>query len=93
MLDRVDSPDDLKKLQRSLPSAQPWEGLAAETPPSPPPPPPSHSPAVTEWANRAAIFTRMVSRAYTTKDAPADVLTALSRTWATAPGADWRASV
>jgi serine/threonine-protein kinase len=36
---------------------------------------------VTEWANRAAIFTRMVSRAYTTKDAPADVLAALSRSW------------
>jgi serine/threonine-protein kinase len=73
--------EDLKKLQRSLPSAQPWEGLNADAPPAPPPPPPSHSPAVTEWANRAAIFTRMVSRAYTTKDAPADVLTSLSRAW------------
>ena len=74
--------EDLKKLQRSLPSAQPWEGMAgSDAAPSPPPAPPSHSPAVTEWANRAATFTRMVSRAYTTKDAPADVLAALSRAW------------
>jgi serine/threonine-protein kinase len=74
--------EDLKKLQRSLPSAQPWEAIKAElAAPSPPPPPPPQSPGVTEWANRAAIFTRMVSRAYTTKEAPAQVLSALSKSW------------
>lgn len=74
--------EDLKKLQRSLPSAQPWEVIKAElAAPSPPPPPPPQSPGVTEWANRAAIFTRMVSRAYSTKEAPTQVLSALSKSW------------
>jgi serine/threonine-protein kinase len=74
--------EDLKKLQRSLPSAQPWEAIKAElAAPSPPPPPPPQSAGVTEWANRAAIFTRMVSRAYSTKEAPTQVLSALSKSW------------
>ena len=36
--------EDLKKLQRSLPSAQPWEAIKAElaAPSPPPPPPPNH---------------------------------------------------
>ncbi len=74
--------EDLKKLQRNLPSPQVWEvNHSAAAPPSPPPPPPTQSPGVTEWASRAAIFTRMVSRAYSTREAPGDVVEALSKTW------------
>lgn len=74
--------EELKKLQRSLPSqAQPWDPANVEAAPAPPPPPPSQSAGVTEWANRAAIFTRMVSRAYSGRDAPTDVMGALSQAW------------
>ena len=73
--------EDLKKLQRSLPSSQAWEVQVNDAPAAPPPPPPPQSAGVTEWANRAAIFTRMVSRAYSGKEAPSDVLSALSQTW------------
>ncbi len=73
--------EDLKKLQRSLPSSSAWEVQGNEAPAAPPPPPPPQSAGVTEWANRAAVFTRMVSRAYSGKEAPSDVLAALSQTW------------
>ncbi|MBI4701780.1 MAG: protein kinase [Deltaproteobacteria bacterium] len=73
--------EDLKKLQRSLPSPQTWETLRLDSTPAPPPPPPSHTPHVTEWASRAAIFTRMVSRAYSGKETPNDILGALSQAW------------
>lgn len=73
--------EDLKKLQRALPSSQAWEVPAVVAAPSPPPPPPAQSMGVTEWANRAATFTRMVSRAYSGKEAPAELLSSLSQTW------------
>jgi serine/threonine-protein kinase len=72
--------EDLKALQRALPSTA-WDpGAAGEAQPPPPPPPPQ-SPGVTEWANRAALFSRMVSRAYASGNAPADVATALQTAW------------
>jgi uncharacterized membrane-anchored protein YhcB (DUF1043 family) len=55
--------EELKALQRSLPS-QAWEVEAGEACRPPPPPPPPQSAGVTEWASRAALFARMVSRAY-----------------------------
>jgi serine/threonine-protein kinase len=73
--------EELKALQRSLP-AQPMEveaGAAAE--PAPPPPPPPQSPGVIEWANRAALFARMVSRVYPTGNAPPEITTALQQAW------------
>ncbi len=74
--------EDLKKLQRSLPSSHAWEVKAdGDALIAPPPPPPPQSPRVTEWANRAAIFTRMVSRVYSGKEAPSELLGALSQTW------------
>jgi len=73
--------EDLKKLQRSLPSSQAWEVKGDAAPAAPPPPPPPQSPGVTEWANRAALFTRMVSRAYSGGEAPSDILAALSQAW------------
>jgi eukaryotic-like serine/threonine-protein kinase len=72
--------EELKALQRSLPSA-PWEvGSSIENAPPPPPPPPE-SPGVIEWANRAGLFSRMVSRAYPTSNAPAEIQSALNQSW------------
>ncbi|MBW2458081.1 MAG: protein kinase, partial [Deltaproteobacteria bacterium] len=73
--------EDLKKLQRALPSSQAWEVKGDAAPAAPPPPPRPQSPGVIEWANRAALFTRMVSRAYTGGEAPSDILAALSQAW------------
>ncbi|MGH7435157.1 MAG: serine/threonine-protein kinase, partial [Polyangiaceae bacterium] len=55
--------EELKSLQRSLPNT-PWEVAATGENAAPPPPPPPQSPGVIEWASRAALFSRMVSRAY-----------------------------
>src|SRR5580658_9324338 len=71
--------EELKALQRSLPSS-PWEGASQENA-VPPPPPPPQSPGVIEWASRAALFSRMVSRAYPVANSPADVQTAVSQAW------------
>ncbi len=74
--------EDLKTLQRSLPAPHAWDVAGHEpVPVGPPPPPPSQSPGVTEWASRAAVFTRMVSRVYSTKETPREVMAALSRAW------------
>src|ERR1041384_6184608 len=58
--------EELKALQRSLPSTS-WEkeGTAGDTTQqAPPPPPPPKTPGVPEWGTRAGLFARMVSRAY-----------------------------
>ncbi|MFO0662311.1 MAG: protein kinase [Polyangiaceae bacterium] len=76
--------EELKALQRSIPNPQ-WEvntsvnAAPAEAPPLPPPPP--ESPGVQEWAARAALFTRMISRAYPTGNAPAEIQTAAGQAW------------
>lgn len=72
--------EELKTLQRSLPSVS-WEvGLAGENAPPPPPPPPQ-SPGVIEWATRAGLFSRMVSRAYPAANPPPDVAQAVNQAW------------
>jgi eukaryotic-like serine/threonine-protein kinase len=71
--------EELKTLQRSLPST-PWEVAATGDNIAPPPPPPQ-SEAVTEWASRAALFSRMVSRAYPAGNPPTDVQNAGSQAW------------
>ncbi len=72
--------EELKSLQRSLPST-PWEiGTTGENAPPPPPPPPQ-SPGVIEWASRAALFSRMVSRAHPGNNAPPEVQSAVSQAW------------
>jgi serine/threonine protein kinase len=76
--------EDLKKLQRSLPSSTAWEVKGNDAPapsPAPPPPPPPQTMPVTEWASRAGLFTRMVSRAYYGRETPQEVLLALRETW------------
>jgi eukaryotic-like serine/threonine-protein kinase len=72
--------EDLKAIQRALPST-PWDVGAGENAPPPPPPPPPESPGVIEWANRAALFSRMVSRAYPSGNAPVDVQNAVTQAW------------
>jgi hypothetical protein len=74
--------EELKALQRSLPSQQ-WDvSLQAEAAPqAPPPPPPAQGDGVIEWANRASLFARMVARVYPAGNAPAEILNALEQTW------------
>ncbi|HXX69521.1 MAG TPA: protein kinase [Polyangiaceae bacterium] len=72
--------EELKALQRSLPST-PWEVAATGENAPPPPPPPPQSPGVIEWASRAALFSRMVSRAYPGNNSPPDVQSAVSQAW------------
>ncbi len=72
--------EELKSLQRSLPST-PWEVAATGENIAPPPPPPPQSPGVIEWAGRAALFSRMVSRAYPAGNPPPDVQSATSQAW------------
>jgi len=72
--------EDLKAIQRALPSVA-WEVGGGENAPAPPPAPPPESPGVIEWANRAGLFSRMVSRAYPTNNVPPDVQTALGQAW------------
>ncbi len=73
--------EELKTLQRSLPST-PWEvNSTGENNAAPPPPPPPESPGVIEWANRAGLFSRMVSRSYPAGNAPPDVQNAVTQAW------------
>lgn len=76
--------EELKRLQRSLPSHTNWdakkgspEGATAAPPPAPPP----KTLAVTEWASRAGLFSRMVSRAYPSGNAPPEVAQAVAIVW------------
>src|SRR6266516_6234780 len=75
--------EELKALQRSLPS-QAWDkeggGEAAAAPQLYPPAPP-RSANVTEWASRAGLFSRMLARAYPSGNAPPEVLQALATAW------------
>jgi serine/threonine-protein kinase len=73
--------EELKALQRSLPSTS-WDKEQSEAAPAaPPPPPPPRSPGVTEWAGRAGLFSRMVSRAHPSGSVPAEVSAALAGLW------------
>jgi serine/threonine-protein kinase len=74
--------EELKALQRSLPSAS-WEkeGTGEAAPASPPPPPPPRAPGVVEWAGRAGLFARMVARAYPSGNAAPEVAQALATLW------------
>ncbi len=72
--------EELKALQRSLPSIS-WDKENNEAPVAPPPPPPPRSPGVVEWASRTGLFARMVARAYPSGDAPTEVAQALAALW------------
>src|SRR5262249_49839868 len=65
----------------SLPT-QPFEVEGGgDAPAAPPPPPPPQSAGVIEWASRAALFSRMVSRAYPAGNAPPEVMSSLAQLW------------
>jgi len=77
--------EELKRLQRSLPSASNWDArrtpapaTAAEAAPVPPPP---KALPVSEWAGRAGMFSRMVSRAFPQNALPEEVSRALNLVW------------
>jgi eukaryotic-like serine/threonine-protein kinase len=73
--------EELKALQRSLPS-QPFDiDGGGEGPAAPPPPPPPQSAGVIEWASRAALFARMASRAYPSGNTPPEVMNTLAQLW------------
>jgi serine/threonine-protein kinase len=72
--------EELKALQRSLPSTA-WEVGAVGELAAPPPPPPPQSPGVIEWANRAGLFSRMVSRAYPSGNSPPEIQKAMATAW------------
>ncbi|HTQ08411.1 MAG TPA: protein kinase [Polyangiaceae bacterium] len=76
--------EELKALQRSLPSTS-WEkegaAPAEAQQAAPPPPPQPRSPAVAEWAGRAGLFSRMVTRAYPAGNAPPEIKQALATIW------------
>lgn len=74
--------EELKLLQRSLPSTG-WELKPSENaaPSAPPPPPPAPSPGVVEWSRQAANFIRAVARAYPNGRAPESVHEAATRIW------------
>ncbi|MBL8684150.1 MAG: protein kinase [Myxococcales bacterium] len=76
--------EDLKALQRSMPSS-PWEVLQlSDAPVQSPAPPPAPSAGVAEWATRAAHFARMVARAWPGADVPSEISTHLDSAWSLA---------
>jgi eukaryotic-like serine/threonine-protein kinase len=74
--------EELKALQRSLPS-QAWDKTSdpQQQPGIPPPPPPPRSADVTEWASRAGLFSRMIARAYPSANGDPEVMRAMQRAW------------
>ena len=90
---RSNDRDTLLEMQRSAPPPKPgaikpdvlpqapFELQQTPENAAPPPPPPPQSPGVIEWANRAALFSRMVSRVYPTGNMPPEIQTALVQSW------------
>ncbi len=73
--------EELKALQRALPARNWGEVGPSESAAAPPPPPPPQSPGVTEWASRAATFSRMVARAYHQGNMPPELDQGISKIW------------
>lgn len=86
--------EELKKLQRSLPNSSTWEnkkqgaGDNSQQSQGAPPPPPPKTLQVTEWAERAGMLSRMMSRAFPGAAAPAEVMQALESVWKVAAAAN-----
>ena len=72
--------EELKEMQRTLPSRE-WDQPTDITPIAPPPPPPAQTPGVVEWSRTAANFLRAVARAYPDGNAPDDVQGASDQIW------------
>jgi serine/threonine-protein kinase len=71
--------EDLKEMQRALPSRG-WDA-PADAVAAPPPPPPAKAPGVVEWSRTAADFLRAVARAYPDGNAPGEVQAASDQIW------------
>jgi len=73
--------EQLKALQRTLPSTT-WDQQQQVAPQrESPPPPPAPTPGVVEWSRRAAYFARMVARAHPNGRAPAEIQQAADQMW------------
>ncbi|MBW2162676.1 MAG: protein kinase [Deltaproteobacteria bacterium] len=72
--------EELKEMQRALPSRE-WDAPTDAAPVAPPPPPPAQTPGVVEWSGTAANFLRAVARAYPDGDAPTEVQGASDKIW------------
>jgi len=72
--------EELKEMQRALPSRE-WDQPTEATPAAPPPPPPAQTPGVVEWSRTAANFLRAVARAYPDGNAPGEVQSAADQIW------------
>ncbi|MCX7807875.1 MAG: hypothetical protein N2515_04650, partial [Deltaproteobacteria bacterium] len=72
--------EDLRALQRSLPSTT-WEIQSSTELSIPPQPPPAQTLGVVEWSRRAAYFSRMLARAYPAGAVPEEVQMANDRLW------------
>ena len=75
--------EELKSLQRVLPSNT-FEVRTDAAPAAPPSPPPAPQPGVVEWGRTAGNFLRAVARAHPNGDAPAEIQTAADTIWALA---------
>jgi eukaryotic-like serine/threonine-protein kinase len=80
--------EELKALQRSLPSVSWDKESSGEAPQAPPPPPPPRSAPVTEWASRVGLFARMLARAYPSGNSPSELSTAINSLWEVAAKAN-----
>jgi serine/threonine-protein kinase len=72
--------EELKEMQRTLPSRE-WDQPTDMAPVAPPPPPPAQTPGVVEWSRTAANFLRAVARAYPDGNAPTEVQGASDQIW------------
>lgn len=75
--------EELKRLQRSLPSTV-WEVTekpVVQSSAQAVPPPPAPSPGVVEWSRRAANFLRATARAYPNGKAPEEIRKASEHIW------------
>lgn len=72
--------EELKSMQRSLPSRA-WDARTDTAPAAPPPPPPAQSPGVVEWSRTAANFLRAVARAYPNGDPPEQLQSSADQIW------------
>ncbi|MGB5349530.1 MAG: protein kinase [Polyangiales bacterium] len=72
--------EELKEMQRTLPSRD-WDQPTDVAPVAPPPPPPAQTPGVVEWSRTAANFLRAVARAYPDGNAPTEVQGASDQIW------------
>jgi serine/threonine-protein kinase len=79
--------EDLKVLQREVPTSEPVEGEEKATVSDAAPPKPASLPEFSQWAIRSAMFARMVARAYPAGGAPEEITNRLDVLWQNTAGA------